>query len=240
MQIDDFLDLVKRRRSIRRFKPDPVPNEYINKILEAGRWAMSGANGQPWEFIVVKGKDLKDKIFQIYIENRQLTHDLEMTRIEELRHPGAIPTSGQTFFKDAPVLIMVCGDRRTIQVSVLAASLLGESTVFHHNLANATQNIQLAAAAAGLGAEWISVPRTNDEKLRALLEVPDVFTIETMVAIGYPAYQPKPGHRRELDEIVHHEKYDLSKFRSNTQIVQFIANLRKEGQPAYQAWQKKE
>ncbi|MBI4334686.1 MAG: nitroreductase family protein [Chloroflexi bacterium] len=47
MEIDAFLDLVRRRRSIRRFKPDPVPEEYIEKILEAGRWAMSGANGQP-------------------------------------------------------------------------------------------------------------------------------------------------------------------------------------------------
>jgi len=47
MQIDEFLELVKKRRSIRRFKPDPIPEECVMKILEAGRWAMSGANAQP-------------------------------------------------------------------------------------------------------------------------------------------------------------------------------------------------
>jgi nitroreductase len=56
MQIDDFLELVKSRRSIRVFKPDPVPRETIEKILEAARWAMSGANGQPWEFVVVQDR----------------------------------------------------------------------------------------------------------------------------------------------------------------------------------------
>jgi nitroreductase len=48
MNIEQFLELAKKRRSIRRFKPDPVPDEIIQKILEAARWAMSGANGQPW------------------------------------------------------------------------------------------------------------------------------------------------------------------------------------------------
>ena len=47
MQIDEFLALVRNRWSVRRFKPEPVPDDYIEKILEAGRWAMSGANAQP-------------------------------------------------------------------------------------------------------------------------------------------------------------------------------------------------
>ena len=53
MQFDEFVKLVRRRRSVRKFKPDPVPEEYIKEVLEAARWAMSGANGQPWEFIVI-------------------------------------------------------------------------------------------------------------------------------------------------------------------------------------------
>jgi nitroreductase len=47
-------DIIRRRSSIRKLKPDPIPVEYIDKILEAGRWAMSGANSQPWEYFVVK------------------------------------------------------------------------------------------------------------------------------------------------------------------------------------------
>jgi nitroreductase len=64
MDYQSFLELVKKRRSIRRFKPDPIPDEYVDKIIEAGRWAPSGFNLQPWEFVVVKDKELKDKIVE--------------------------------------------------------------------------------------------------------------------------------------------------------------------------------
>ncbi|MGM0686745.1 MAG: nitroreductase family protein [Promethearchaeati archaeon] len=62
MDYEGFLELVKKRRSVRRFKPDPIPDEYVDKIIEAARWAPSGFNLQPWEFVVVKEKELKDTI----------------------------------------------------------------------------------------------------------------------------------------------------------------------------------
>ena len=61
MQIDEFFDFIRNRRSVRRFKQDPIPDEYVEKILDAGRWAMSGANAQPWEFIVVKDRETKER-----------------------------------------------------------------------------------------------------------------------------------------------------------------------------------
>ena len=61
MQIDQFLELARKRRTIRRFKPDPVPDEYIAKMIEAASWAASGGNAQPWEFIVIKDKETKHK-----------------------------------------------------------------------------------------------------------------------------------------------------------------------------------
>ena len=66
MQIDDFLELARKRRSIRKFKPDPVPDDYVQKILEAARWAMSGANGQPWEFIVIKDPITKQRMGEAF------------------------------------------------------------------------------------------------------------------------------------------------------------------------------
>ena len=54
MDYESFLELVQKRRSIRRFKSDQIPDEYVDKIIEAGRWAPSGFNLQPWEFVVVK------------------------------------------------------------------------------------------------------------------------------------------------------------------------------------------
>jgi len=64
MNYEDFLGLLHHRRSIRRFKPDPIPEDYITKILDAARYAMSGANSQPWEFIVVKDPKIKEKVFE--------------------------------------------------------------------------------------------------------------------------------------------------------------------------------
>jgi len=54
MDYEGLLELVKKRRSIRRFKPDPIPDEYLDKILGVARWAPSGFNMQPWEFVVVR------------------------------------------------------------------------------------------------------------------------------------------------------------------------------------------
>src|SRR5262249_18980385 len=65
---DVLLDLVKSRASVRKLKPDPIPDDYVTRILEVGRWSMSGANGQPWDFIVVKDPDTKKALFRAYIE----------------------------------------------------------------------------------------------------------------------------------------------------------------------------
>ena len=61
---DLLYDIIRRRASVRKLKPDPIPDGYIEKILEAGRWAMSGANSQPWEYIVVKDAQVKKDLFR--------------------------------------------------------------------------------------------------------------------------------------------------------------------------------
>ena len=63
---DTLLDLVRNRVSVRRLKPDPIPDECVQKILEIGRWAMSGANGQPWEFVVVKDAKIKKELPRLH------------------------------------------------------------------------------------------------------------------------------------------------------------------------------
>ena len=86
---DLLYDVIRRRSSIRKLKPDPIPDEYINKILEAGRWAMSGANSQPWEYIVVKDPQVKKDLFRCYTEvNADFIYWMEQQRVFELRHPA--------------------------------------------------------------------------------------------------------------------------------------------------------
>ncbi len=240
MQIDEYLKLVRKRRSIRRFKPDPIPDEYVEKILEAARWAMSGANGQPWEFIVVKDQAIKDKMAEAYFENRQRTYNIEKTRVEELMQPMfRIPLTGPPSFQHAPVVIVVLGDERTHQATVLGPHFLppGEGRVINatylKSMANATQNIHMAVAGLGLGSQWFSVAGLFERALQRILDVPDEISIHTMVPIGYPAYESPPPYRRKLEEIVHYEKYDHSKYRTDDDIYNFIVDLRRRTRAAY-------
>lgn len=240
MQIEQYLELVRNRRSIRRFKSDPVPDDAIMKILEAGRWAQSGANGQPWEYIVVKNKTTIRKIAEMSAEHRKTSWAVEKTRIPEIRHRAGMKEPGNELpaFVDAPVLIVLIGDPRTTQASVLVAQFLpnegGFGAHFLKNMANTTQLMTLAASALGLGSQWVSVNYHYEARLKALLEIPDHFIVHTMLPIGYPAHRPPPGYRRALTEIAHFEKYDQSKCRSAEDIYQFLLMLRRRTQSAYQ------
>ncbi|MDP2932491.1 MAG: nitroreductase family protein, partial [Chloroflexota bacterium] len=221
-----------------------VPDELIEKALEAARWAMSGGNAQPWEFIVVKNRETKRKLMELVLEKNRYLWDIEKTRIPELRHPAYrqfqdgqkenIPTES---FGDAPVFIMVCGDPRTVQATVLGAQfLLQEGGAYAHflkNVANATMILQLAIAAGGLASQWTSLSATIEPRIKELLNVPPEIAVHTLVPVGYPAYQPAPGVRRELKDIVHYEKYDRAKYRSGDDIFNFLVELRRRTRPNY-------
>ena len=237
MQSNEFFEVVRRRRSIRKFKPDPIPDEYIEKILEAGRWACSGANAQPWEFIVVKDKETKDKIVEFHAIHRKQVWEIEKTKIKELRHNAYEAPPGPSNFNEAPVLIVLCGDPRTTQASVLITHFLanegGPMSHFLKNMGNVTQIMLLAATALGLGSRWVSINVTTEARLKVLLDVPEELTIPTIVPIGYPAYEPPSSYRRDLKEIIHFEKYDQSKYRSGDDIYNFLLTLRQRTKVAY-------
>jgi len=237
MHIDDFLNLVHTRRSIRRFKPDAVPQETLEKILEAGRWAMSGANAQPWEFVVVRDATTRAKLAESWFEPHKEMYAIEQTRIRELRLTPLREFATTAAFKDAPVLIVVVGDRRTYQATVLGANFLvtegAADAIYLKNMANATQNLHLAAAAAGLGTMWISITRVWADAIKRILDIPDMLEVHTMVALGYPAYEPKLASRRLLSDIVHYDKFDMGKYRSAEDIQNFLYELRGSTGTAY-------
>ncbi len=229
----DFFEVVRKRRSIRRFKPDPVPDEYVEKIIEAARWAQSGANGQPCEFIVVKDPATRKKIVDNYQGYRWRAYNIEKTRIMEARHLGFLePPTKPASFQDAPVFIVICGDPRTAQATVLNR-LCDRRWVVDENIANATQIIHLAAAACGLGSQWVTVDRYYEDLIRPILRVPPIIRIFSMAPIGYPAMKPKNPYRRELKEMVHYDTYDMTKYRSHEDVQDFIRNLRGESKRAY-------
>jgi len=232
MEYEAFLDLARKRRSIRRFKPDPIPDDYIEKIIEAARWAMSGANAQPWEFIVIKEKETRRKIAKVRAEYLKMEWIVEQTRSQEVRQPHFRtdhPTQNE--WEDAPVIIATLGDIRTIQASCLVFRFFEHHT-FDQNMANANHMIHLAAASLGLGATWVSLTQPMSEELKVILGVPPVLRVFTLAPIGYPAHEPSPPYRRKRSEIVHHEKYDMGKFREQADIQEFIRHLRQRHEKA--------
>lgn len=237
MQFDEFLGLVKNRRSIRRFKPDQVADADIEKILEAARWAMSGANAQPWEFIVVKDRKIIDRIADSWLAPRKEAYVIEQTRTKELQHPQLMGPPSAPGFQTAPVLVIVLGDRRSFQGTVLSANYIpfegAPDGIYIKNLANPVQIMHLAAAALGLGAQWLSVDHIWEQSLKVILGIPPVLDVHTVVPVGYPDYKPMPPYRRELREIVHWNKYDQSKYRTGEDMINFIYNLRGYTKPAY-------
>ena len=147
------------------------------------------------------------------------------------------PPKSPPAYLDAPVVIVVLGDRRTAQASILATHFMhnegGPDAHYLKNVANATQILQLAAASLGLASMWGSVNEISEGPLRKLLDIPEELSIHTLVPIGYPAINPKPTYRRELEEIVHYEKYDRSKFRTGEDIYNWLVALRHSTASAY-------
>jgi nitroreductase len=237
MQSEEFFQAIRRRRSIRRFRPDPVPDGYVEKILDMARWAMSGANAQPWEFVVVRDRGTIDRMADAWFGPRMEAYSIEQTRVEGLRHHQLSTAPSSPGFKDAPVLILVLGDNRTYQATILATNYItmecGPNSIYLKNIANATQYLCLAASVLGLGAQWLSVDSVWAQSVKELLDVPAILDIHAIVPVGYPAYEPAPPYRRELDEIVHYEKYDRSKYRTGEDVIKFLYHLRDETRKPY-------
>lgn len=232
---EHLMALLKKRRSIRRFKPDPVPEGAIEKILEAARWSMSGANGQPWEFLVVRDPSLREKVTAIVTEQTQRAHIYEMCRVEELRQPQlARPTRTAVGQKEAPVVIVVLGDPRVYQATAMSHFVFSpEFDNFHMSLGCTTLLIHLAAASLGLGSRWVTIMPPWEEDLKTVLGIPKEFRIYNLIPIGYPAYEPPTTYRRELKEFVHYDKYDMVKFRSDEEVLKYLVELRNKTRPAY-------
>jgi F420 biosynthesis protein FbiB-like protein len=227
MNYDAFLELVRKRRSIRRFTSDPVPDEYVEKIIEAARWAPSGANSQPWEFVVIKDQETKDKVVDLMNATREQTYLMEQTREERLRHPGGRSSAPEDVLRQVPVLITLLGDPRTKDTYILTAVYHHAAANFYTSLANAFIYMHLAAASLGLGSRWVTSTASPfvQALLKDLLGIPKQLEVYDTMAVGYPAQEPRPRLVRERSELVHYGRYDSSKARSDKEVEDFIARV---------------
>ena len=187
---DMLLKLVKTRMSVRKFRPDPIPEDTINKILEVARWAMSGANSQPWEFVVVTDPEIKKQLRDAYSEyNTDFIFWMEQQREYNLRHPSYQvkndPHESLRFNKakanwhQAPAVIVVLGDGRRQWGTVMGAHTFGrDQSHLTDSLANASF---LHPSGGGVFGSHFGVgvdshrraAQTNSRRARSLEALPD-------------------------------------------------------------------
>jgi nitroreductase len=230
----NFLELAKKRRSIRRFRPDPIPDDYVDKIIEAARWAPSGFNSQPWEFVVIKDKKLKDEVNQI-IRRPRPTGASGFSKMEEMCEPWMRQKmqpwlDPEMEFQSAPVIILLFGDTRT-QVGlpmVVRYDACMRQSIYTSSMANAFLYMHLAATTLGLASQWVSLVAApyNHCLLKNLLHIPTEMEVYDMMALGYPAYKARPKLMRPIDKMVHRDYFGEEDFRTDEEVRDFIKRTR--------------
>jgi len=214
LEIDDLLKLMGRQGTARHFKSDPVPEGELEKVLQAARWAPSGANAQPWDFIVIKNPKLKEKIAQIFADSNQ------HAKTEDKEFPYYSDEGLKRRFTEPPILIVVCADTRFMK----AYPKVGyREQILNVSMGAAIQNMMLAANALGLALSWGTVDTLNRDKLQELLSVPAHIRILEVLQLGYPAARALPRSRRNSSDFTHVDKFDNSKLRSEKEIKNLLS-----------------
>lgn len=192
----DVIDAIKKRRSIRNYKSDKIPENVLSKLLNAMRLAPSGKNRQPWKFIIVQDKTTKEKL--------------------------AAACSGQKFIAQAPIVVVACGSEKeaaaryykdgqliTADGRAVAEEMKREKVEYESclpvDLAIALDHLTLAAFEEGLGTCWIG--SLDERKVKELLSIPDDMRAPIVMPVGYPVSWPGPRPRKPLEEIVCYDKY---------------------------------
>jgi len=209
MDTDNLLQIVRHRRSVRVYKSGKLSEAQLETILEAARWAPSGANTQPWEFVITRDRNKMTKVREIYsAEWRQ------RKREDPVHYKGL----KKDYVGDVSVLVLVCGDARTKQVYLTTRQAADREKLFQASIANAVQQMMLAAAAMNLGTVWVSVREEVEPGLRALFKVPDSLRLLWVVPIGHARSWPKAKPRRPASAFTHYEAYDAKKLRREADI----------------------
>ena len=180
--MSDLMEIIKERRSIRRYQDQEIPEQDLSQVLEAIRWSPSWANTQCWEVIVIKDSVIKQKLQEVLSTGNPATKAIG----------------------EAPVVIALCGKLER------AGYKKGEATTkfgdwFMFDLGIATQSLCLAAHNLNLGT--VIVGLFNHNKAGDILKVPKDYEVVALVPLGYPAQKGSAPPRRKIDEFLHHDTF---------------------------------
>ncbi len=223
-----FIEIARNRITSRQFDPDyEMPHEHYELILEAARHAPSGANTQPWHFIVIRDDAMKKQIAKYFVDEQRRRAMLKMK----------FPTPSYAGLETSPGVIVVVADFRYVKAfPVLKDDKSALNKMYIENaerillqsVAAATMSAHLAAAALGYNVWWITAigqQRAQDE-MKPLLNVPDELSILDIMCFGPPSKEPYKRWKKSMDAIVHWDVFDREKNPSAEDIDRWIEEKR--------------
>jgi nitroreductase len=202
------------QRAVRRLLSDPVDDAIVLRCIELALKAPTGSNGQNWEFVVVKDRELKERFAKRNRESWTLYGGLGKlaARNDETmqRVLGAVQWQADNF-ADIPTLVVAC--LRGNRVPMVPLPPIAVSS-YYGSIYPSVQNLLLAARAMGLGAALITLPLWSTGFARSILGLP--FTVQPccMVALGWPRGRYGPTTRKPVGEVVHLDRYGNQPWRS--------------------------
>jgi nitroreductase len=195
-------EAIEKRRSIRKFKPDPIPEEHILALLDSARLAPSGSNSQPWRFKVVRDRETRLQLAQASYKQSFIAEtpivfvccidlksfvDGTVSGVQDLGRIGAVEDR----------IVKIISDRTERYTPVDIEELTPRIAL---NLAIAVEHIVLRALDFGLGSCWI---RLFDEKtIKTIFGWGRNIHVVALLPVGYPAETPAPRRRLKIEEIL--------------------------------------
>ena len=188
----DVFEAIRNRRSIRRYKMDPVDDKTVQTVLEAAHWAPSWGNIQCWRFIVIRDSDIKsqvaDTLTRIKIDNE------------------LVENAATKAIKQAPVLMVLCAEMSKAGCRPDGTPVTDKGDYWYmFDIALAMENLTLAAHALGLGT--VIVGGFDAPKVAKILGVPAGFCVVTMTPLGFPDHKGQVSPRKQLSDVLYKEKF---------------------------------
>jgi nitroreductase len=183
-------------RALRRFKPDPIPDEVLFQMLDAAIRAPSGQNAQDWRFLVVRDRET----LQTFQRWSQVPWERYRARYGDDASIDALPRSQRLSLRSVEHLVNHIGECPAV---VIVTGLRGRHGTPGGSTFPAVQNMLLAGRALGLGGSVFNFPLSHEEELRAMLGIPENNQIYCIVPIGYPTDRQGPVKRKPVKDVVY-------------------------------------
>ena len=196
----DLFEAMETCRAIRYLKPDPIPDELIEKLVYGATRASNPGNSQGWEFVVLRDRALKERLGAL-VEERMTPAIRSMpdpTSVEKRMLDGAYHLVSS--FADVPVWIVVCG--RLVYPPQAPTEAMVWSTVYP-----AAQNLILSARGLGLGATFTTFHAAAEAEFRAELGIPNDVLMGVSVALGWPERDFGPVRRKPVTDVLHWDRW---------------------------------